>query len=347
MTTVRDRLRDPAGPPLVIGVDVGGTKTAALLVDHEDGVRTRMSAATRPLALTHSIIAIARETIAAAGVEPDEVGAIGIGLPGHVDPVAGTVGLAVNLASLEQPIAGEVEDALGIPTFIEHDARAAARWLSELDAATHRALGYVSIGTGIAAGVVLDGRLVTGAQGMAGEIGHVVALPDGPECVCGLRGCLEAVASGPAIARQAQEAAAAGGTTLDMRATTADAFRAAVEGDAAARCIVEAAAAHLARGIRGLVLSFGLDLVVVGGGVARAGDALMEPLLAAVAREREASSVVRALLADGVVRRRPADPEAGTWGAVTVARAGLRDRSNPVHPGGEEVERRDATSHFR
>jgi glucokinase len=347
VTTVWERLRDPAEPRLVLGVDVGGTKTAALLVDHDDAVRARTTAPTRPGALTEAIIAIGHAAMGAAGVRADEVGAIGIGLPGQVDPVAGTVGLAVNLVSLGQPIARQVEDALGIPTFIEHDARAAARWLSELDAATHRALGYVSIGTGIAAGVVLDGRLVTGAQGMAGEIGHVVAEPNGPECVCGLRGCLEAVASGPAIAREARAAAATGGTTLSPTATTADVFRAASEGDPSGRRIVESVAAHLARGIRGLVLSFGLDLVIVGGGVARAGDALMEPLLAAVARERGASSVVRALLADGVVRRRPADPEAGTWGAVTVARAGLRDRSNPVDPGGEEVERRDATSHTR
>lgn len=347
MTSVWQRLRDPAEPRLVLGVDVGGTKTAAILVDHEDAVLARCTAATQPLALADGILAIAREAIAAAGVQRTEVAAVGIGLPGHVDPIAGTVGLAVNVAALEQPIARQVGDALGLACFIEHDARAAARWLSELDAATHRALGYVSVGTGIAAGVVLDGRLVTGAHGMAGEIGHVVAVPDGPPCLCGLRGCLEAVASGPAIAREGRAAAAAGGTMIGPDPTTADVFAASVAGDAAARRIVEVAAAHLARGIRGLVLSFGLDLVIVGGGVSRAGDALMEPLLAVVAREREASSVVRALMADGVVRRRPADPEAGTWGAVTVARAGLRERWDPVDPGTEEVERRDVSSHSR
>lgn len=335
MTATWRSLGDPTGRQVVLGIDVGGTKTAALLVDGENCVLGAETTATRHDALGDGIVALARLVLGRAGLTADDVAAVGIGLPGHVDPVAGTVELAVNVARRSQPVAGFVGAVLGIPCFIDHDARAAARWLADLDAGRHRALAYVSVGTGISAGVVLDGRLLTGARNMAGEIGHVVAVPDGPRCVCGLHGCLESVASGPAIARLAGAPSAA------------EVFAAAADGDAEAQQVVDAAAAHLARAVRGLVLAFGLDLVVLGGGVARAGDRLMGPLLNALAAERAASFVVRELVADGVVRREPADPEAGTWGAVTVARAGLRDRSLESRSGGEEVERRDLTTQSR
>ena len=117
-------------------------------------------------------------------------------------------------------------------------------------------------------------------------------------------------------------------------------FRAAAGGDPIARRVVDEAAAALARAVRGLVFSFGLDHVIVGGGVTRAGDTLMEPLFAALAEERRASRLARALLRDGVVRREPADPEAGTWGAVCVARAGLR-QDDGTRMDRQEVERRD------
>jgi predicted NBD/HSP70 family sugar kinase len=339
---------DSGRAPVVLGVDVGGTKTAGLLADAHDTVLARVQSPAldvpiRPGGLGRAVVALARAALDEAGLGRDALAAVGIGLPGHVDVAAGTVGLAVNLTGLDEPIASDVAVALGVPCFIEHDARSAARWLAAEDAGDHRGLAYVSIGTGISAGIVVDGRVVSGAAGMAGEIGHVVADPDGPRCVCGLDGCLEAVASGPAIARAARASARTGGSLLREDPTTADVFAAAGRGDRIAVAIVEVAAAHLARAIRGLVLSFGLDLVVVGGGVSRAGDALMEPLLAAVARERAASPVVRAVLGDEVIRRRPADPEAGTWGAVTVARAGLRDAERDR----EEVERRDVATQSR
>jgi predicted NBD/HSP70 family sugar kinase len=338
--------------PVVLGVDVGGTKTAAILVDAVDDVVLATSVVpTRRDALVRSIGQLGRELLAEAGLEPTRLAAVGVGLPGSVDAAAGTVALAVNVDAREQPIAASVAADLGAPCFIEHDARAAARRLAVLDAGAHRALGFVSIGTGVSAGVVVDGQPMAGALGIAGEIGHVVADPDGPPCVCGLRGCLEAVASGPAIERQGRQAAVArrADSVLSPDCRTVDVFAAAATGDVAARAIVGAAAAHLARGIRGLALTFGLDLVIVGGGVARAGDALMGPLLEAIGRERSAAPIVAALLADGVVRARTADPDLGAWGAVTVARAGLASAPNTTEPsspagadhGREEV--KDAT----
>ncbi len=332
MTTLRPRSGRPAGSSLVLGLDVGGTKSAALLVDDDDRVVGRAAAPTRHDAAAYGIVELARDILDRAEVLPGDLAAVGVGLPGHVDPAAGTVALAVNLDGLPQPIASVVEEALGVPCFIDHDARAAARWIARLDRGAHRSIGYVSIGTGISAGLVLDGVVVTGALGMAGEIGHLAAHPDGLLCLCGLHGCLETVASGPAIAREA-------GTM-----SAGDAFAAAAAGDARAQAAIAAATTHLARAIRGLVLTFGLDHVVVGGGVARAGAALMEPLLAVLAKERDESSLVRTLLADDVVRRQPADAEAGAWGAVTVARDGLRAGSSRGMSDREEVGRRDVTT---
>ena len=330
MTAARPGAAHAAERQLVLGIDVGGTKSAALLVDGDDRVIGRGAAPTRHDEAAYGIVALARDVLDRVEILPGDLAAVGVGLPGHVDPVAGTVALAVNLDGLPQPIASVVDEAFGVPCFIDHDARAAARWIARLDGGTHRGIGYVSIGTGISAGLVLDGVPVTGARGMAGEIGHVVAVPEGPLCVCGLRGCLEAVASGPAIARAA-------GT-----ATAVDAFAAAAAGDARAVAAVDEAVACLARAVRGLVLGFGLDDVVIGGGVARAGTALMTPLLRALAAERDASSLVRVLLTSDVIRPHPADADAGAWGAVTVARDGLR-RASRVVIDREEVGRRDVT----
>ncbi len=333
-----------SGPRLVVGVDVGGTKTAAMLVRGSLDVQARATMPTTSGAQAGAVVRLILGVLAQAGVEPRDVDAVGVGLPGHVDPLEGTVRMAVNVGGQDEPIARLVSEALGVPCFIEHDARAAVRWLAELDGGAHRGLGFVSIGTGISAGIVLDGRPVTGAHGLAGEIGHVVAVPNGPTCGCGLRGCLEAVASGPAIVRLARAAAAREGSTIPMDATAADIFRAAANGEMPARRVIDDAAAALARAIRGLVLSFGLDQVILGGGVARAGNALMEPLLAALAAERDASSLVRELLRDSVVRRQPADPDAGTWGAVSVARDGWNTWIEAPAVGREEVDRRDLST---
>jgi predicted NBD/HSP70 family sugar kinase len=238
-----------------------------------------------------------------------------------VDPVAGTVRLAVNLEAGESALGPALRDALGVPAYIEHDARAAAAWLHSVAPDSARDLAYVSVGTGVSAGLILGGRVHRGANGLAGEIGHVVADPDGPVCACGLRGCLEAVASGPAIAHQARAA----GLDLDAPGL----YAAAASGDQKASEVATNVGRHLARAIRGLVLTYGIGDVVIGGGVAGAGSPFLDPILAALDDERAASDLVRAAIRPGAVRLLPADSDAGAWGAVTVARAGLR---------GEEVD---------
>ena len=225
------------------------------------------------------------------------------------------------------------ERELGVPTFVEHDARAAALWLSEQaadgSAQAPASVAFLAIGTGISAGVVLDGALLRGDNGFAGEVGHLVADPDGAICACGLRGCLETIAAGPAIGRQADEAMAAGrSTVLSPHSSAADVFRASAAGDEVAVEIVDRVADHLARAIRSLALTLGVKRVVIGGGVAAAGPALLEPIRSHIARERAASPLVQAALGDATVELLSPTEAPGARGVAAIARhrIGLPER---------------------
>lgn len=318
-----------------LGLDVGGTKVAALAEDADGRVLGERIAPVDGAPLDERIVATARHLLEdLPGAAP--LSAVGVAVPGQVDPLLGTLRLAVNLPARDLPIGPIVSEALGAPCFVEHDARAVATWLHATG--DGRGLAYLSIGTGISAGIVVGGAVVRGEDGLAGEIGHLVADPDGPDCPCGLRGCLEAVASGPAIAAAAARAMAGGGRSrLPLEPTAIDVFAEARGGDAVAQAVVADAAGHIARAIRGLVLAFGVQRVVVGGGVSRAGDAFMQPVLRALAAERSRSALVQRALPRSAVELLPADRRAGPLGAVAVARIGLGLR--------REDERREVGSH--
>lgn len=309
--------------PLAIGIDVGGTKTAVVVTDALDELLCEETVLTDRSALGAQLVGLVGRTIDRLEASHDGVAAVGLAVPGHVNAREGTVRMAVNLASGEMPLGAIVRESTGLPTVVEHDARAAAAWLYERDRT--RDLAYLSVGTGISAGLVLDGRLLRGATGLAGEIGHIVADPDGPLCVCGLHGCLEAVAAGPAIARLARErmreAGTAGAPPTEM--TAQQVFAAATRGERPALSVIETVAGHLARAIRALVLGFGVDRVVVGGGVAGAGDALLQPILSAIGWERHDSALVDSAFATTSIELLPPDTNAGARGAATIARGVL------------------------
>lgn len=304
-----------------LGLDVGGTKIAALATDADGRVLGERTAPVDGAPLEQRIVVIARQLLDELRDAPP-LCAVGVAVPGQVDPALGTLRLAVNLEARDLAIGPIVSAALGAPCFVEHDARAVAAWLHATG--DGRGLAYLSIGTGISAGIVVDGALVRGEDGLAGEIGHLVADPAGPACPCGLRGCLEAVASGPAIAASAAALMRAGATSdLPAHPTTADVFAAARDGDTLAQRVVSDAAAHVARAVRGLVLAFGVQRVVVGGGVTRAGDAFMQPVLQALDGERMASALVQRALPRTAVELLASERNAGPLGAVAVARIGL------------------------
>ena len=313
---------------LAAGLDVGGTKTSLVVCDDDDRLLLHSVVATEHGDLTAQLIGLVQQAAAHLAAQGDRLAAVGVAVPGRVHPIDGTLALAVNLGAPALPVAELIESATGLPCFVEHDARAAAAWLRSNPADGPHYLAYLSVGTGISAGVVLDGRLLRGVGGLAGEVGHVLAQPGGPRCSCGLDGCLEAVAAGPAIARQASEALHAGrSSSLLAGATAADVFRAAGEGDLVATEIAAAAAAHLARAVRALVLGFGVERVVVGGGVAAAGALLLDRVNAHIELERRASALVEAAFATTVVEVLPPDTEAGARGAAAIALAGARTRA--------------------
>jgi glucokinase len=320
----------------ILGIDLGGTKIAAIVVDADDAPVASISVPTDDRPLGDQLVSAARQALDAAGTEYRPA-AIGSGAPGLVDSKAGVLRMAANLAAVDLPLAAIVGDALGVPCFVEHDGRAAAAWLYQ-QRGGDGSLAYLIVGTGISVAVIVDGRPMRGAHGLAGEIGHVVAVADGPLCACGLRGCLEAVAAGPAVARQVAAAVASGErTSLPLGADAELVYRAAADGDPLAVEVTETVGRFLARAIRGLVLAYGVDRVLVGGGLARAGAPFLDPINRELDRERHASWLARQALPPDLIELLPPDTDAGARGAVVIARSGLR-AAGPGERGQREVE---------
>jgi glucokinase len=310
------------------GVDIGGTKISVVVADRDLAAVGRASGPTTGHESDGVVDRIA-EVITESHGGP--LAGVGVAFPGIVNVTNGTVSRAVNLHWDELPLAELLSARIGAPVWVENDVQAAALAVCRLGlAGDARSLAYVSVGTGIGAAIVIDGAVWHGAHGMAGEIGHVPIAADGPVCSCGLPGCLEVVASGPAVARRATEALASGAssTLADLpQITGADVYRAAANGDAMAGRIVEETGDRLAWAIHAMVMVLGLETVVLGGGLARAGDAFLAPVERGLERLRAQSQLAAEVLRPGVVRVVSPDAEPGAWGALLLARDGVdRDR---------------------
>lgn len=305
--------------PLRVGVDVGGTKVAVLVVDAANKVLSTHTAPTdlrNPEHTLHGIANAIRQGVAQAGATLAEVQAVGLGIPGQVEPATGIVRHAVNLNWSAMPVGSRLRAELGVRCSVENDVRAAALGLQHYGAAAPPLhFAYLSIGTGIAAGIILNGQLHRGGHGMAGEVGHACIDPNGPRCGCGAYGCLEALAAGPAIAKLAQQAHLA---RNGHAPTAVDVYRLAAAGDPAAQRIAQQVGDAVALAIKNLVMAFDLERVIVGGGVARAGAAFWQPVLAALQTQRHTSPLLRELLPPTLAQLLPADYDAGCWGAVAV-----------------------------
>jgi glucokinase len=305
--------RDGHRPGPVAGIDIGGTKIAVLIVDADGAVLGRATHASSVGDQGGAVPAIAAaldEALRSAALQRGDLIAVGVGVPGRVDPERGHVTLAVNLGWTDLALKDGLEAAIGRPVIIENDVRAAAIGLHQRGVTGDADdLAYLAVGTGIAAGVILDGRLHRGARGLAGEIGHAIVDPDGPRCACGQRGCLEALVSGPSIARRANAT------------SSQEVYAAAVAGDADAAVLVEDVGRLLAWAIHTLVMTYDVERVVVGGGVSHAGEPFEVPLRRELARLRAASDQAGELLPADIVDVLPPGAEAGAWGAVAVARS--------------------------
>jgi glucokinase len=215
-----------------------------------------------------------------------EVSAVGIGFGGPVDLSSGRIRRSHQRSGWEDVRLGEVlAGRLGLATYLANDANAGGLGEALFGAAREaRSLLYVNVGTGIGGAMVFEGRIHTGATSTAGEIGHCILLPDGPECTCGKRGCLEALSSGTALARRARELLAQAeepGSALQAipadDLTGRDVGRAAARGDALALKAVEEAARFLGMGLANAVNLVDPEVVVLGGGVPEMGEAFLQP----------------------------------------------------------------------
>jgi len=309
----------------LVGVDVGGTTVSTVLLDeslHAHGeltVDTDLSSADNTmLCIAHAI-----EATLALGGGARKLAAIGLGIPGQQDPANGIVRIAVNLHWYDYPLVARLTERFGVPCVIENDVRVATLGVYRFDnPAGDQDLAYISIGTGLATGVILDGKLLRGRHGLAGEFGHVIVDPAGPPCNCGARGCLETLVSATAVVRRAREALAAGaGGALAVLAplTARGVYEAAAAGDAVAQQIVDDVGTELARALRSVVLAYDVDSVVLGGGVTRAGDRYLAPIIAEWRRQQETSALARALLRPEILRIADPTRNLGAWGAAALA----------------------------
>jgi len=315
----------------VVGVDIGGTNlvVGAMPADgsREIGVHTLSTRADLGAdAVVNRICEMIETTIATVtretGATRAQIAGVGIGSPGPLDRDKGLVIITPNLGWKDFPLRDRVGRQVGLRATLDNDANCATlgEWWLGSARGGRNVVGF-TLGTGIGGGLIIDGRLYHGASDVAGEIGHMTIEANGRRCGCGNYGCLEAYASGPAIAMRAREALANGepsalrdlceGDLLKLTAATV--YRASGTGDTVASDVVRETARFLAIGVANILNVFNPDVVVLAGGVAKAGDSLFLPLRAEVRRRAFKPAVDACRIVPGAL-----DGSAGMVGAVAA-----------------------------
>ncbi|WP_213814271.1 ROK family protein [Glaciihabitans sp. dw_435] len=303
----------PERLPVALAIDIGGTTLKGAAVDRDGRVVTESTVGT--FAVGDNAFAGVRALLRLLHTEAEDLGhapaGIGIASPGLVDAATGTIVFAANLGWNTLPLKSLLEQEFGVPVHVEHDARAGAiaeRAAHADDHAAFRDFIFIPIGTGVSAAVVTSGMLVVGATGAAGEFGHMPVIPGGELCTCGQHGCIEVYASASNIlARYGKLGGTSATSTPDIAASIAtDPIAARVWADA-----VDA----LAIGIVSLSAVLDPSAVVVGGGLSRAGDLLLDPLRSLVGRRLTWRTVPRIL-------QSALDSEAGLVGAAVLGWSG-------------------------
>jgi len=308
----------------VVGIDFGHSHVRVAVADLDHSI---LAERRRDLDVRHdandaleTAARMASEAIAEAGIDPTSVIGAGIGIPGPVDQARGIAGSATILPGwVGLPIAKRMEERLGIPVEIENDANLGA--LAELSSGAGRgcsSFAYIKAATGIGAGLVIDGRLLHGASGTAGEIGHLILHEAGALCYCGNRGCLETVAAGPAIVALVAQGS-------DERLTLAGVIDRAIAGDVRCQRAISDAGTAIGVAVAGLCNLINPERVIVGGQLSRAGELLLGPLRVSIRRHTvqaaaENLDVVQATFVD----------RAELLGALDLALRGSRTLIRPV-----------------
>ena len=317
---------------LTIGVDIGGTKVLAGVVDVRGQVLARVRNETPHRTTSPAVV---EDTIAEAVAELAQrhpVSAVGIGAAGFVDASGSTVRFSPHLSWRDEPLREALAERVGLPVLIDNDANATA-WAEMRYGAGQGAAHFlcITMGTGIGGAIVIDGQVFRGANGMAGEFGHLQVVPDGRRCECGNRGCLEQYASGNALVREARElVAAASPVAYRLRELSGGepgnltgpiVTQAAQAGDPAAVELFGEIGGWLGTGLAILTAAFDPERIIVGGGVGEAGEVLLGPARDTLRRTltgrgfRPEPEVVSARLG----------PDAGFIGAADLARETFQD----------------------
>lgn len=295
-----------------IGIDIGGTKTDAVVLDDVGAVAYSVRMPTRlgSAAVVETVVAAVGELSEKSGVRASEFDSIGVGIPGTVDAEHGVVSHALNLGVSELRLGDLLAGRFGAPVRVENDVNAAAIGaFHQFGLAPTSSMAYLNLGTGLAAGLVLQGRLWRGARGTAGEIGHILVDPAGPVDLDGQRGGLEVVASGSGIARQ---------WPTKSRNPVLDMLTAAEGGDPAAIEIRRRLFDGVAASIRILVLTVDVDVVVIGGGISALGPVLLREVGAIVAEWEAASTFIQSLQLRERMLVLPPDSAAAAAGAALL-----------------------------
>jgi glucokinase len=320
------------GGPLVVGVDLGGTKILAGVVSADNQILGRGKRGTPAKeggpAILQAMTACVDEALETAGVPRDEVAAAGIGSPGPLDVKAGVILFSANLNVKNYPIGPELGAYLNRPVLVQNDVRVGGYGEFRLGAGRgFRDIIAAFVGTGIGGCIILGGEIVTGSTGNAGELGHMIVKAGGPRCGCGAQGCMESLASKTAIQRRVIKAIRRGIPSVlgermvrkGGRLKSGDLAEAVAAKDMVALKAVERAAHYLGIGLGGLVNVLGPEVVVIGGGVVNAlGDPWVD-LVRTAARSQILTDpdgqikIVRASLGD----------DAGILGAALLAREHL------------------------
>lgn len=305
----------------VIGIDLGGTKILAAVVDAEGRILARAKMRTQARRSSSQVIdriaEAAQEAANSARVSFDRIAAIGIAAPGVLDAEAGVVRFAPNLGWRDVPLAAALRQKLGVPVFLENDVNMGtlAEYVLGAGRGANDVVG-IFVGTGIGGGLILNGRLHRGKNGSAGEIGHMVIQIGGPRCGCGRRGCLESIASRTAIVRDLADAVERGTKSVltklakkgDVRSITSGVLAKAVAaGDPLTLSVLKRAMKALGIGVANVVNLLGPEMVILGGGVIEALDDTWLDRVRAVAQKyamanaMEGVKIVRAQLGDDAV----------------------------------------------
>ena len=274
---------------LYIGIDLGGTNIAAGLVDEKGNILYKTSIPTKRERHWSLIVAdmadVAKKVVVESGHDMSEVAAVGIGCPGSIDKSRGVVVYSNNIVMHNVPVAEEFRKYIDLPVYLENDANAAALGEYAVYGEGVSSFVFFTLGTGVGGGIVLDGKVWSGFNGAGGEIGHQSLIFNGEPCTCGRRGCLEAYASVTALIRQTKAAMEAHPESImnewaekQGKVSGRTAFDCAKQGDETAILVRDRYIEYVAEGITSIVNVLQPEIVAIGGGISREGNALLEPI---------------------------------------------------------------------